>query len=33
MKVLEAYYMVLEERSLNEQLKPDRLNLFRNGVT
>ena len=33
MKVLEVYYMVLEELSLNEQLTPDRLNLFRNGVT
>ena len=33
MKVLEAYYMVLEELSLNEQVTLDRLNLFRNGVT
>ena len=32
-KVLEAYYIVLEKPTLNEQLEPDRLNLFRNGVT
>ena len=32
-KVLEAYYIVLEEPTLNDQLDPDRLNLFRNGVT
>ena len=32
-KVLEAYYIVLEKTTLNEQLEPDRLNLFRNGVT
>ena len=32
-KVLEAYYIVLEKPSLNDQLEPDRLNLFRNGVT
>ena len=27
-KVLEAYYIVLEKPTLNEQLQPDRLNLF-----
>ena len=33
-KVLELYYIVLEKPTLNEQqLKPGRLNLFRNGVT
>ena len=32
-KVLEAYYTVLEKPTLNDQLEPDRLNLFRNGVT
>ena len=32
-KVLEAYYIVLEKPTLNDQLEPDRLNLFRNGVT
>ena len=35
-KVLEAYYIVLEEPTLNDQLEPDRLKLFgnvRNGVT
>ena len=32
-KVLEAYYIVLEKSPLNEQLEPDRLNLFRNGLT
>ena len=32
-KVLKAYYIVLEKPTLNEQLEPDRLNLFRNGVT
>ena len=33
LKVLEAYYIVLEIPTLNDQLEPDRLNLFRNGVT
>ena len=32
-KVLEAFYIVLEKRTLNEQLGLDRLNLFQNGVT
>ena len=32
-KVLEAYYIVSEKPALNEQLEPDRLNLFRKGVT
>ena len=32
-KVLDAYYIVLEKPTLNKQLVPDRLNLFRNGVT
>ena len=32
-KALEAYYIVLEKPTLNEQLEPERLNLFRNGVT
>ena len=32
-KVLEAYYIVLEKPTLNHKLEPDRLNLFRNGVT
>ena len=32
-KVLEVYYIVLEKPTLNEQLEPNRLNLFRNGVT
>ena len=32
-KVLEAYYIVLEKLTLNEQLEPERLNLFRNVVT
>ena len=32
-KVLEAYYIVLEKPTLNDQLEPDILNLFRNGVT
>ena len=32
-KVLETYYIVLEKPTLNGQLEPDRLNLFRNGVT
>ena len=32
-KVLRAYYIVLEKPTLNGQLEPDRLNLFRNGVT
>ena len=32
-KVLEAYYIVLEKPILNGQLEPNRLNLFRNGVT
>ena len=32
-KVLEAYYIVLEKPTLNDQLEPGRLNLFRNGVT
>ena len=32
-KVLEAYYIVLEKSPLNDQLEPDRLNLFRNGLT
>ena len=32
-KVLEAYYIVLEKPTLNDQLEPDRLNLFRNGMT
>ena len=30
---LEAYYIALEEPTLNEQLEPNRLNLFQNGVT
>ena len=32
-EVLEAYYIVLEKPTLNDQLERDRLNLFRNGVT
>ena len=32
-KVLETYYIVLEKPALNEQLEPERLNLFGNGVT
>ena len=32
-KVLVEYYIVLEKPTLNDQLEPDRLNLFRNGVT
>ena len=32
-KVLETHYIVLEKPTLNEQLEPDRLNLFRNGLT
>ena len=32
-KVLETYYIVLEKATLNEQLEPAKLNLFRNGVT
>ena len=32
-KDLEAYYIVLGKPTLSEQLEPDRLNLFRNGVT
>ena len=32
-KVLEAYYIVLEKPTLNEQLEAARLNLFRNSVT
>ena len=32
-KVLEAYYIVLEKPTLSEQLEPEKLNLFRNGVT
>ena len=32
-KVMEAYYIVLEKPTLNDQLEPNRLNLFRNGVT
>ena len=32
-KVLEVHYIVLEKPTLNEQLGPDRLNLFRNGLT
>ena len=32
-KILEAYYIVLEKPTLNEQIEPDRLNLFGNGVT
>ena len=32
-KILEAYYIVLGKPTLSEQLQPDRLNLFRNGVT
>ena len=32
-KVLEAYYIVLEKHTLNEQFDPDRLRLFSNGVT
>ena len=32
-KVLETYNIVLEKPTLNEQLEPDRLNIFRNGVT
>ena len=27
-KVLEAYYIVLEKPTLNEQLEPERINLF-----
>ena len=33
LKVLEAYYIVLEKPPLNDQIDPDRLNLFRNAVT
>ena len=32
-KVLEAYHIVLEKPTLNEQLGPDKINLLRNGVT
>ena len=32
-KVLEAYYIVLQKPTLNDQLESDRLNLFRDGVT
>ena len=32
-KVLEAYYIVLEKTTLNEQPEPDRLNRFRNETT
>ena len=32
-KVLEAYYIVLKKSTLHDELEPDRLNLFRNGVT
>ena len=32
-KVLEAYYIVLEKHTLNEQLESEWLNLFWNGVT
>ena len=32
-KILEAYYIVLLRPTLNDQLEPDRINLFRNGVT
>ena len=32
-KVLEAYYIVLEKPTLNEQLEPDRLNIFGNGLS
>ena len=31
-QVLEAYYIVLEKPTLNDQLDADRINLFRNGV-
>ena len=32
-KVLEAYHIVPKKATRNEQLEPDRLNLFRNCVT
>ena len=32
-QVLKTHHIVLEKPILNEQLEPDRLNLFRNGVT
>ena len=32
-KVLEAYYIVLEKATLNDQFKSDRLSVFINGVT
>ena len=32
-KILEAYYIVLEKPTSNEQLELNRLNLFPNGVT
>ena len=32
-KMLESYYIVLEKPTLIDQLDPDRLNLFRNGVS
>ena len=32
-KVLEAYYINLEKPNPNEQLEPDRLSLYQNGVT
>ena len=31
-KFLEAYYILLEKSTLDEQLEPDRLNLFRNSL-
>ena len=32
-KVLETYYIVWEKPTLNDQIEPDRLNLFENCVT
>ena len=32
-KIIEAYYIKLIRPTLNEQVEPDRLVLFRNGVT
>ena len=31
-QVLQTYYIVLDKPTLNDQLEPDRINLFRNGV-
>ena len=32
-QVMQVHYIAIGKPNFNEQLEPDRLNLFRNGVT